>query len=128
MDRSFCTAARTSSGSNASSITMVAPWVTAAITPSTHPKQWKSGTGRHTRSCSVKRCRSPMEKPLLRMLRCVSITPLGKPVVPEVYCMLITSSQAVAARAARSSSSGRWAPSKSSSGTLYMPRCFSGPR
>ena len=40
-----------------------------------------------------------MWKPLLRMLWWVSITPLGKPVVPEVYCMLITSWQARPAEA-----------------------------
>ena len=88
---SFWTDASTSSGSKLSMITAVAPCVTMAIIPSTRPKQWKSGTGRHTRSAAVNFCRSPMWNPLLMMLWCVSITPLGKPVVPEVYCMLITS-------------------------------------
>ena len=45
------------------------------------------------RSRCVKRMRSPIQKPLLRMLWCVSIAPLGKPVVPEVYWMLMTSSK-----------------------------------
>ncbi len=39
------------------------------------------------------------------MLRCDSVAPLGKPVVPDVYWMLIGSSDASdASRAARSSS------------------------
>jgi len=32
---------------------------------------------------------SPMKKPLLRMLWCDSVAPFGKPVVPDVYWMLI---------------------------------------
>ena len=45
-----------------------------------------------------------MKKPLLRMLWCDSVAPLGKPVVPLVYWMLIASSKdSVAARAASSS-------------------------
>ena len=32
-----------------------------------------------------------MKYPLFRMLRCDSVAPLGKPVVPEVYWMLIGS-------------------------------------
>src|SRR4029450_9121757 len=35
---------------------------------------------------------SPTRYPLLRMLWCDSVAPLGKPVVPEVYWMLIGSS------------------------------------
>jgi hypothetical protein len=39
------------------------------------------------------------------MLRLESMTPLGNPVVPEVYCMLITSSGPIAELRASSSSS-----------------------
>ena len=46
-----------------------------------------------------------MKKPLLRMLWCESVAPLGKPVVPEVYWMLIGSSNCSAASRAASSSS-----------------------
>ena len=42
-----------------------------------------------TRSRSVRRCASPMKKPLLRMLWWVSVAPLGAPVVPLVNWMLI---------------------------------------
>ena len=124
---SFCTEARTSRGSKLSTITAMAPCVTIAITPSTRPKQWNRGTGRQTRSSAENFCRSPMAKPLLRMLQWVSITPLGKPVVPEVYCMLITSSEARPAAAFARGPSGACAPSRRSSGVVYMPRCFSGP-
>ena len=65
---SFCTEASTSRGSKLSTMTAVAPWVTMAMMPSTRPKQWNSGTGRQTRSSAVNLCRSPMAKPLLRML------------------------------------------------------------
>ncbi len=57
----------------------------------TMPKQWYSGTGMHSRSSGVRRIASPTKKPLLRMLRWVSVAPLGKPVVPEVNWMLIGS-------------------------------------
>ena len=39
------------------------------------------------------------------MLRLDSMTPLGKPVVPDVYCMLITSSTPMPAARASSSAS-----------------------
>ena len=45
-----------------------------------------------TRSLGVRRCASPMKKPLLRMLWCVSVAPFGAPVVPLVNWMLIGSS------------------------------------
>ncbi|MCY1553790.1 hypothetical protein D9M68_903100 [compost metagenome] len=57
----------------------------------TMPKQWYSGTGMHRRSSGVRRIASPTKKPLFRMLRWVSVAPLGKPVVPEVNWMLIGS-------------------------------------
>ena len=44
-----------------------------------------------SRSCSVKLISSVVKKPLLRMLRCDRVAPLGRPVVPEVYWMLIGS-------------------------------------
>ena len=50
--RSFWTEARTRSGSKLSTITAVAPWVTMAMTPSTSPKQWKSG---HRQADSLRR-------------------------------------------------------------------------
>ena len=78
-------------GSNFSRNTIVAPWFTQLITPSTQPKQWKSGTGMHTRSREERFWHAPIQKPSLPMLRCVSCTPFGKPVVPEVYCMFTTS-------------------------------------
>ena len=45
----------------------------------------------HSRSSGPSFMHSPMKKPLLRMLRCVSVAPLGKPVVPLVNWMLIGS-------------------------------------
>jgi hypothetical protein len=50
-----------------------------------------------TRSSSVYRQYSPMKKPLFRMLWWDSVAPLGNPVVPLVYWMLIGSSKASAA-------------------------------
>jgi hypothetical protein len=48
--------------------TIVLPWVTQAISPSTRPKQWKSGGGQQTMSFSVRAIRSPMNMPLFIML------------------------------------------------------------
>ncbi len=59
---------------------------------------------------------------------CVSITPLGKPVVPEVYCMFTTSWGSSVAWRAANSSSETMAERARISGTEYMPRCFSCPR
>ena len=70
---------------------MQPPCVSTARLPSTMPKQWYSGTGMHRRSASVSFIASPMKKPLFRMLRCVSVAPLGKPVVPLVNWMLMAS-------------------------------------
>ena len=70
---------------------MVAPWVMEAVMASTMPKQWNMGTWIIMRSAVERSMRSPMFLPLFTMLWWVSMTPLGKPVVPEVYCMLATS-------------------------------------
>ena len=58
----------------------------------TMPKQWYRGTGVHTLSSGVSRIASPTKRPLLRMLRWLSVAPLGAPVVPLVNWMLIASS------------------------------------
>ena len=71
----------------------------------THPKQWNSGTHRHRRSAGVNPSTDPNASPLLTMLRLESMTPLGKPVVPDVYCMLITSSAPMPRPRASSSAS-----------------------
>ena len=70
------------------------------------------------------------------MLRLVSMTPLGKPVVPDVYCMLITSVMPMdRPRASSASSDTRVAASRSDaygvkpSGTgspMKMRRCSPG--
>src|SRR6516165_3670543 len=46
----------------------------------------------HSLSSGVSRIASPMKKPLLRILWCDRVAPLGKPVVPEVNWTLIGSS------------------------------------
>ncbi len=56
-----------------------------------------------TRSCSVYFRVSPMKNPLFRMLWCVSVAPFGNPVVPDVYWMLIGSSNCSDSSAACSS-------------------------
>ncbi len=70
----------------------------------TIPKQWYSGTGTHTRSRSVYSSSWAMKWPLLRMLWWLSVAPLGKPVVPLVYWMLIGSSNVSCSPTARTSS------------------------
>ena len=71
---------------------MAAPVEMHASEPSTRPKQWNSGTGRQTASSDVSRMPRATKRPLLTMLRCVSPTALGRPVVPDVNWMLVTSS------------------------------------
>ena len=58
-----------------------------------------------TRSASVYRQASPMKYPLFRMLWCDSVAPLGNPVVPLVYWMLMGSSNCSPAMRSRSASS-----------------------
>ncbi len=72
--------------------TMAVPWCQRSHDSQHQAKTVENGTGIQSLSSSVKRILSPMLRPLLTMLRWVSITPLGKPVVPEVYCKLMTSS------------------------------------
>src|SRR4029450_8803209 len=56
-----------------------------------------------------------MKKPLLRMLWCDRVAPLGNPAVPEVYWMLMGSSNWSRASRSRSRSTGtRPAPARSS--------------
>ena len=52
------------------------------------------------------------------MLRCVSMTPFGKPVVPEVYCIMTTLLLSKWVSASSSASAGTCCPSRMSSGTL----------
>ena len=127
VQRSLWTDASTFSGSKSSTITMVDPCVMTEQTPSTHPKQWNNGTQISSRSAGVKCMQSPIVCPLFRMLWLVSMTPFGKPVVPEVYCMLISSWQPTCAFASLSIASSVSDPSVISSEVLYMPRCFSCP-
>src|SRR3979409_1511905 len=55
-----------------------------------------------------------MKKPLLRRLWCDRVAPLGNPVVPEVYWMLMGSSNCSADSRSASCSSGTCAESRSS--------------
>ena len=76
----------------------------------------------HSRSCGPSPINSVVKKPLLRMLRCDSVAPFGKPVVPEVYWMLIGSVLANAACRA-TSSAGVTSPARSrSSSQSAVPR------
>ncbi len=72
---------------------MVAPWLTQAITPSTQPKQWNSGTGMHTRSAAGEVLVGADPVAVVEDVVVGELTPLGNPVVPEVYCMFTTSMQ-----------------------------------
>ena len=75
----------------------------------------------HTRSSAVYWQASPMNSPLFKMLRWLSVAPLGNPVVPLVYWMLMASPAAscavrcsnccgdtVSAASSRSSQSDVW--------------------
>ncbi len=51
----------TVTGSYFSRMTMVLPQFRLAMTPSTQPKQWNSGTGRQIRSFSLKFMFAPIQ-------------------------------------------------------------------
>ena len=70
----------------------VPPWVIMLVIERTMPKQWNIGTCIIILSAVDISILSPMVFPLLTIFLWVSMTPLGKPVVPDVYCMLHTSS------------------------------------
>ena len=108
--RSFVMAIRTADGWNVSlGNTMLLPWVNAASSPSTSPKQWNRGGGQQITSSDVSRILSPTKRALLtRFLWVVSIdyalcightsyldvsmAAFGTAVVPLVYWKLQTSS------------------------------------
>ncbi|EJX04042.1 hypothetical protein EVA_07849 [gut metagenome] len=127
VQRSLWIDANTSSGSNFSTITCVHPWVSTFIDASTTPKQWNSGTQQHSLSSEVNLMCSPVIYPLLVILRWVSITPLGKPVVPDVYCIFTTSFGDTLALAISSVLLSTFCPSSNSSAVLYIPLYFSCP-
>jgi hypothetical protein len=85
------------------------------------PKQWYSGTGMHRRSCSVKRMASAMKRALLTMLWCVSVAPLGLPVVPLVNWMLMASWRQPCAERVERGAVARSAAAASTSSKLSMP-------
>ncbi len=118
----------TCTGSNFSVKTIVTPWLTQLMTPSTQPKQWKSGTGMQTLSRAEKFWQAPIQNPSLAMLRCVSCTPFGKPVVPLVYCMFTTSFTSTSACRARYASKGVSSARSLISFSEYMPRFLRPPR
>ena len=68
VQRSLCTEASTSSGSNRSTITSVHPWVRQFMVASTTPKQWNNGTQTHNLSSWVNFMCSPVRNPLFAML------------------------------------------------------------
>ena len=84
----------------------VPPCVIIDVIESTIPKQWNIGTCIIIRSAVERSILSPIVLPLFTILRCVSITPLGNPVVPDVYCILHTSSGLTSDARRRTSSLG----------------------
>ena len=83
-------------GSNWASSTRVAPTLAAPSTPRPQPAVWKSGIGQTSTSPAVTAIRAMDRCALLTSPRWCSSTPLGKPVVPEVY-WICTSSPGVTA-------------------------------
>ena len=83
---------RASSGSKPMVGTMVAALTAARVMPRMEPKAWEKGTGTRMRSSLVMRSTRSTSMALEVMFRCVSMAPLGFPVVPEVYRMKATSS------------------------------------
>ena len=71
---------------------------------------------------------APSQYPSLAMLKWVSMTPFGNPVVPEVYCIMVTSWTSTESFLSWYSSSETWQARDLTSFMEYMPRYFSGPR
>ena len=85
VQRSAEAAVRVVSGSKPSpGNTMPLADATQVSTPSTMPKQWYSGTGMHSRSCSPSRIATAIARALFTTLVWVSVAPFGRPVVPLV--------------------------------------------
>ena len=91
--RSSASASSVASGSKpAAGYTIVDPDAMQPRLPIPMPKQWYSGTGMQTRSIDVYPMFRAIAWALFKMLWCVSVAPLGLPVVPLVYWMLMGSS------------------------------------
>ena len=63
------------------------------------PAQWKSGMIEVQRSPALTRSRSDIPQALAIVPAWVSSAPLGKPVVPEVYCSEPTACGSISGRA-----------------------------
>ena len=91
--RCFSMSSSTMPGSNICSTTTAAPLVSAGIGVTLSPPMWKSGaTTSVTSSISPSNARDALML-FQRTLPCVSMAPLGRPVVPDVYMIQATSSR-----------------------------------
>ena len=90
------------------------------MTPSTHAEavEERHLAGSRGRQWTSFMAVADVALPLFRTLWCVSMTPFGKPVVPEVYCIMTTLLLSKWASASASASSGTCCPRSTSSGTL----------
>ena len=78
-------ASSTASGENCGTRTAAPPHNIAPCRPTPRPCTWKSGSASTSRSAAVQRHAMRTASLLASTLPCVSIAPLGVPVVPDVY-------------------------------------------
>ena len=88
-----CTAFRYASGSKRDMVTSVAPWRRVAFSTMIRPKAWWNGGTASTFSPASRGATVLVWSTLAIMFRCVSSTPLGKPVLP-LECRTVTTSAA----------------------------------
>jgi hypothetical protein len=94
-DRSI--SSTTAAASKAGWMIVVAPTATRDVVVRSSAPTWYSGPHARPRSSRVKPNSTMWARFFQARLACVSITPLGRPVVPEVYMRRCTSSGAVGA-------------------------------
>ena len=99
-----------SPGSKVATGSAVAPVMRQSIHPALYPKQWKNGGTMRSRSPSRKPKCVPQLSKARRLCACVSSTPLGRPVVPDVNMMSATSSPSIASIRAIAASSSTASP------------------
>ena len=118
-------ASSTGAGRKRSTRTTVPPIHSGPRVAITQPAVWNIGSGfRHTEPASTPTA-SSVSFATLTKDRCLSRTPLGRPVVPEVYCSMTASSGSVGSRRGRRCSPRR--PATASRSDSEMQTRFGSP-
>ena len=110
---------------NLGGIARLPPWDSGASMVTAKALMWYSGSTASTRSWARSACSALMAAALAARLAWVSITPLGCPVVPEVYISSAIASGSGTGRSASASSHSWWSGSLTSTPMLRGMSCSS---